>query len=286
MDPNSRSPGQITAGRVRDFVRQFQHDDLVEAALRTVEHIELIGRRNIADSLRAVVDRAQEPSGTSLCVFGANKDSSAVNVYYAQDVAEEIGLTTRSLSEAVAIERPIVLVDDFLGSGTQAISILEQWLGVEPTVDLHEGEREPLPPSLRNRLLDVPTTVVFAAGWEEGKRRLENRASELGFKNLTVQVVRDAASLPVAFGRGIFQSPEIEQRFRERCEAIGMQLLLIEGGGHDEAWARARAVGYGNRGVLIAFPYNTPAQTLTCLWATGIVDGVKWQPLLRRRAKL
>lgn len=47
-----------------------------------------------------------------------------------------------------------------------------------------------------------------------------------------------------------------------------------------------RALGHGNRAMLLVFPYNVPTQTITVIREAGIVDGVAWQPLLRRRKKL
>jgi hypothetical protein len=42
---------------------------------------------------------------------------------------------------------------------------------------------------------------------------------------------------------------------------------------------------YGNRAMLLVSGYNVPTQVLTCLWQDGMVDGVHWQSLLRRRKK-
>jgi len=46
--------------------------------------------------------------------------------------------------------------------------------------------------------------------------------------------------------------------------------------------ARARLLGYGNRGLLLASTYNTPAATLSCLWKENR-PAVEWTPLLPRR---
>ena len=57
--------------------------------------------------------------------------------------------------------------------------------------------------------------------------------------------------------------------------------------GKTDAGKRAadRSFGYGNRAMLVAFPYNVPSQTLTCIWKQGVVNGAEWFPLIARRKK-
>jgi len=117
---------------------------------------------------------------------------------------------------------------------------------------------------------------------QRGVERLRSRLGELELNALVEAMQLD---LPQAFGRNLFSSAKKEQRFKKKCEEIGLALLLNEAGGHDEAWARARVLGYGNEALLVVFSHNTPAQTLTCLWKTGLVNGIPWMPLFPRRAK-
>ena len=66
---------------------------------------------------------------------------------------------------------------------------------------------------------------------------------------------------------------EARTELEERCRDIGMQ-LLDDNPRHDREWRAKRALGYGNEAFTVVFPYNTPTQTLTCLWKSGKVDGV------------
>ena len=38
--------------------------------------------------------------------------------------------------------------------------------------------------------------------------------------------------------------------------------------------------------MLLGSPFNIPTQTLTLLWGGGKVDGIPWEPLMRRRKKV
>jgi deoxynucleoside triphosphate triphosphohydrolase SAMHD1 len=56
--------------------------------------------------------------------------------------------------------------------------------------------------------------------------------------------------------------------------------------GEIERKASERCLGYGNRAMLLASPFNVPTQTLTVFWAAGNVRGVQWDPLMARRKKV
>lgn len=101
----------------------------------------------------------------------------------------------------------------------------------------------------------------------------------------TVHVGMTDEKLPRLCDLSFSESQVNESEFCELCRRIGVSLLLNPGLEHDEQWAQARSLGYGNRANLVIFPYNTPAQTLTCLWADGIYDGIPWTPLFPRRRK-
>ncbi len=62
-------------------------------------------------------------------------------------------------------------------------------------------------------------------------------------------------------------------------------MLLDPGSDHDDEWAAGRALGYGNDAFLVLFGYNTPTQTLTCIWKDGMYEGVPWMALFPRRPK-
>jgi hypothetical protein len=100
----------------------------------------------------------------------------------------------------------------------------------------------------------------------------------------------EETALPFAFDGVLSEvEPQVVQAFKNRCREIGSALIasaeLAEGRSEDGK-AEQRALGYGNRGMLLASPFNVPAQTLTAFWAKGLVDGVDWHPLMLRRKKI
>ncbi len=270
----SKKGSVFSRQRVEAWVQQFglEHAD---HALAAAQRIHLVGRDEIKAAVAAFLASGDGPpfAGASITPLGDAKDSSALTTYFAGDVP---GPRLYNLGEALRKEAPILFAEDFVGTGAQTITILESWLGLPLTRDLHEERDDPLPDHLRQALLDRPLALVYAAGRQEGADEVRKAARAMG---LNIKVHLHDPSAPVAF------RTEADEAFQERCRQIGEQLLHDEDPEHDEVWVAERALGYGNEGFLVAFPYNTPTQALTCLWKAGEVDGVEWVPLSPRRPK-
>ena len=272
----------INEDRAMNWLRQFESDELTDAALQVLANVRMVGRRSIASTLRNFLQHHEDLHGGALCPLGEPKDSSAILTYYSEDVAPEFGLVVQSLREALTTDKPVILVDDFIGSGRQSISLFEHLLGVERTVELNEVREQALPENLQEALRTRSVAVVFAAGTTEGAQRLQVRLAELG---VNAEVHVGLLELPTVRDERIFASPRQQAAFLERCAYVGKQLLINEEVGHSAKWAEDKGLGYGDSGYLVIFPYNTPTQTLTALWAGGDVDGVPWEPLFPRRPK-
>lgn len=271
----------LSPERVLAWLRQFPAE-FTDRPLQLLEEMHLVGRRDVVEALKGFL--ASSAGGSfaagALCPLGEPKDSSAVTTYWAGDGRRSDGLQVLSLGDALAqSDLPIVFVEDFIGSGQQSVSILEAWLDVEPTTDLRE-ERKPLSSDAAKQLRERDLAFVFAAGQDEGATKLRQRAQELG---LSAQVFLAVDSAPKAF-----DGPKGKDRdkLKEFCRSVGHELLLDpDDSDHDEEWATDRALGYGNDAFLVLFGYNTPTQTLTCIWKDGTYEDVPWMALFPRRPK-
>lgn len=264
--------------RIQAWLRQFPAG-LEDEPLRLLEEMRLVARHEVVGALTRFLagEPGQAFAAGTLCPFGAPKDSSAVTTYWAGDEAPD-GMTVQPLAETlVRRDGPIVFVEDFIGSGQQSVSILEAWLGEEQTTDLGE-QREPLTPEAAAQLRRRKLGFVFAAGQTEGVSTLKARAEAL---ELDIEVFLGIEAAPRAFGGG----SDSRHRLEKFCREVGHELLLDPVRGHDEEWAAKRALGYGNNSFLVLFGYNTPSQTLTCIWKEGRYAGLPWMPLFPRRKK-
>jgi hypothetical protein len=261
--------------RVEAWVQQFG-PAFSDQALALAQRVSLVGRDSINQAVRGFLaaEKGAAFAQASITPLGDAKDSSAPTTYYAGDVAPRI----HNLGESLRMAAPILFAEDFVGSGNQTITILQSWFGIEPDEDLHEERDEPLPEQLQLALRERPLALIYAAGRREGATAVEEAAQAMGL-DLAVHLHEEDA--PTAFaGAGP------DDAFERRCREVGEQLLTDDNPDHDAAWVAQRVLGYGNMGFLVVFPYNTPTQTLTCLWKDGVVDGVPWVPLLPRRRKV
>ena len=276
--------------RVRDFVRQFA-PEFAGAALATVEEIEILGRQTMNSAIREFFQKdenLEKYQGGSIVPLGQAKDGSAVVGYGVMDSASEFGCEVRNLNDALAIDGPLVFVDDFLGRGSSSVSILQALLGVPASENLHENRPNRLPERLITELRERAVAFVFSAAFDDGRISLPNALAELGFKNppIYTQKVQSqiAGSCPKKTSPTRLLDSEYES-FVQECRRLGVQLLDDGEPRHDAAWRGERA-GYGNHGALLIFPYNTPTVTLTVLWKSGTADGSAWRALFPRRKKL
>jgi HD superfamily phosphohydrolase len=265
--------------RVFDWLKQFG-TEFGDEPLRLLERLRLVGREQVVGALQEFLDEhSPQFEDTSVCPLGTAKDSSAITAYYAEDLKE---VTVLPVLEALGREAPIVFIDDFVGSGQQAVSILEAWFGAEPTTELNEERGDPLSGDMQGALRNRPLGFVFASGRADGIKLLEDAFERLELKDAVAYLIDD----PVAPRAFVGKKSEQRQKLEEYCQGVGLQLLDDGKERHNLEWREQRALGYGNEAFLVTFPYNTPTHTLTCLWKSGKVDGIDWTALLPRRTKL
>lgn len=276
----------------KDWLRQFDDEAHVKCALRLLPNVKMLDRNSLYQTLELFVGAHGEFKGGWVAPFGEIKDSGSIQANFAGD-AKAAGLISDlgSLEQYVArgMKSPIIFVDDFVGSGNQARDVLAAMLDRDD-LRSHLGERrEKLPKNQADAMLTVPVAFVFIAGWNLGLEAIRDISPQLGL-TATAFASRTDGQLPFAAdfltpGGGI--TAESVAAFIGRCEEIGRQLNISQP--REEAMpaekVEERKLGYGNRGMLLVTPFNTPTQTLTALWMDGEVDGQPWKALFPRRKK-
>jgi hypothetical protein len=270
---------------VLTWLRQFGSDEEIDCALRMLQAVKVLTRREVRTAVEEFLTANEDFRGCHVCQLGGPRDSSAIITYYAQDLAENWQLNVTSLQQALAEDdRPILFVDDFLGTGRQAVSIVKLWLGEGYDERLDEDHGPSLPTKQARELKGRRLGFAFVFGTTAGKDKLTGELGNSGI-NATVHVHQNEAVLPRAFSGASVQytSQGAADRFKARCELIGRHLLESQQVSAEKI--DDRVLGYGNNAYLVAFPYNVPTATLTLLWSEGKVDEIDWMPLLPRRKK-
>jgi HD superfamily phosphohydrolase len=277
---------QIDAGsvvlderRVELWVSQFETEDQIEVALAAVKVIQICGRGNYTTALRTFLEQNASTFGDfSVCALGDAKDSGNIVAYCSGD----LGISPLSFKDCIASGKPIILLDDFIGSGGQGRTIVADWYA-DPDRALTEGRRTKLTQEEQRRLSEIPLAFVFAAGWSEGMKELLEACREKGI-NSTGYIYQEDRVIPSIFNDQFKVLPG-HNAFLDRARDVARQLLKVRHPDWRDDKLEQRLLGYGNQGLLLTFPHNTPSQTLTCLWESGTYNGQNWTPLLPRRAK-
>lgn len=271
--------------RIRSWLRQFRSDVEIDCALKILENLKVLRRKDVTAALQSFVAKHSAYQNAYVCPFGGPNDSSAFLTYFAGD---DRSFEARSLSDALQgdPERGIIFIDDIVGSGNQSATIVKNWFGKADQTSLDEDHGSPLSQPLQELLAKRKLAFVFVYGLEDGIKTLVATLQELKLTEVTyVHTLAD--NLPTLESALC----EIEKTGREqfilRCREIGGALLKdYDGQQRSDEWIGARALGYGNHGYLLVFPYNIPSQTLTMLWCSGNVAEWEWLPLLPRRKKV
>jgi hypothetical protein len=260
--------------------------------MRLLANVKMLDREDLYQAMTRFLKTHPEFEGAWVAPFGDTKDSGIIQSYYAEDArAQGLISESGSLERYVARGdgRPIIFVDDICGSGSQACDILAAMLGREELRRKLGEHREKLPEEQATVLRSVPLAFLFVAGWKAGLDAIREICPQLGlnakvFAMLTDDELQFAPDVLVKEGA---ITRETADAFMIRCAEIGRQLIRCKPRPEPLApdVVEERALGYGNRGLLLVTSYNTPSHTLTALWEEGVVDGQPWKPLFPRRKK-
>ncbi len=277
-----RMPGPLADERIRGWLAQFEDEKLITFGLRVLSKMKMIGRPMFVQAVRDFCHKHPVFDNGVLVALGDARDSGRIVTYLAQDA----GLPAMELEQAMSEQRPILFVDDFIGSGSQATGILADWFGEteEGSAKLGEKTRRKLRDDQIECLKTQPLAYIFAAGWRKGAEKLRVACLQRQLR-AEVHVGVPEETLPTLWDADLAEPEGLREAFCQRSQEIARQLLRGTHPNWDLIKLNSRLLGYGNRGLLITFPYNTPTQTLTCMWASGTYQGVKWTPLHPRRPK-
>ena len=273
---------EAMAERIRSWLAQYRDDQAIEGALEAIERIRILSRDDTHAALRSFAKKHPEFVGATIIPFGDLKDSGVIQGYLSRGLEDIFPhLTTVEKAAEVGGDAPVVFVDDFIGSGKQASDVIGTWFDDDDLKKSELGEaRFAFQERERTFLKNRPVGFVFVAGWDDGLARIKEAAEKVGI-NATVDVFIPESEIPFAFnGEG---RSAASLAFERESQKIGESLLAARG--KDEEKQKERALGYGNRAMLLASRLNVPTQTLTSFWMDGTHDGVDWHALIRRKDK-
>jgi HD superfamily phosphohydrolase len=272
---------------IRRWLSQFRDPSSIDCALRMLQNIRVLGRPEVVEALKSFVKVHPEFEMSLVCGLGSPKDSGGIASYFSQDLGGMLVEEVVALDDAVRRggSNSIIFVDDFSSSGRQFSDIVGWWFGIDK-LKIGLGEkRDKLSPEANQYLKNRKVGFVFVAAWDEGMKLARDVVIPEAQLDAVVYAYLRETDIPFAFENVLVDVPDEQRRaFEKRCAEIGKAIRLSKGETAEKA--EMRALGYGNRAMLLASTVNVPSQTLTCIWDHGQYDGAEWIPLLPRRRKI
>lgn len=295
---------RVTVANIMAYICQFPID-LQKSALELLRHIEVIDDTVLAN---AIVDYYKlldqnKRKNTALVPLGAIWDSASHLTYRLRLLRHEKQNINLFIPEFTTLNDAVVkrserllFFDDNVNSGSQALNILAEWLGVKlpEKLDLKERHVQKLGREAIRKLRKMPINFVFAIGPYNASDRIKsclNKYLKIPESNITVHVQRELLD-----SQKIFSGPDSPfkssqcMKLKAFYRSVGEGLMLNEPQ-KTKAIAESRALGDENAEGRYIFPYNVPTMTLTALWCAGeYYDSasskkIKWVPLTERRRR-
>ena len=274
--------------RAYAWLDQFDTDEEIECGLVLLQKAKLIGRADVVAAVRSFIQDNREFAAASVISLSQGNDSSQIVQYFTADIGGDLTFFG-SLKEAAKAEKsaPVIVVDDFCGSGNQWANLIGSLFGDADLqkADLNEQRSLALEPE-RDFLRGRKVAFIFTAGWTAGRDAVLDAARKVG---MDVQVHVHITEGQIPFASTALEDSDVREHteaFLAKAASVGERLLHA----NEPQWSaekiETRKLGYGNRAMLLFFPYNAPSQSLTCMWAEGVIDGESWEPLVRRRKKV
>ncbi|MCM1535027.1 MAG: HD domain-containing protein [Clostridium sp.] len=228
--------------------------------------------------------------------LGGLRDSARHMTYFWNDV-QVPGLiieTEKGLEELLEMDEvnKIIFYDDGSYSGTQLISIMQEYMGISKrrTKEHHVQE---LSDCHKEVLKKKQIEFFFFAFNRNSEQEIANDLREMGLQNVVFEYIEDmSTSCLEAGGMVEFENDEQRELVKSVLKEIGISVLnstKMENDSYKDGWNKPRiekaALGYNDAQQMIFLKSSVPTYTITAFWAEGQYKGMEWKPLFRRTKK-
>jgi len=299
------SVAQIVAF-LKQFIRVDGYSrDLIAGMVCLLEHIDLLTREKIVDSLYNMIteisiDQKVPLNSINFSVLGNIQDSSYHMSYYMNDVKSRFSeeLSVRSIRDILLStnedESIIVFIDDAYYSGTQLVCIFQEMMGIplEKRI-IRENHDVQLESHQIKKLKKKKCILCFCYSNMLKTDVIKKSLSDLGLNIKMYWHKPFPEPLFSSDGCAPFTSDSQKHKLMKCLKRIGYEILSSKkktDSGYSEGWDEERlqecSLGYSDAQQCLVLPWNTPTYTLTPLWAEGFLEnGTPWRPLFPRLSK-
>lgn len=263
--------------RLLTFLDQFP-ERLVGPMVLALERLRFLDRQELGVNFARFVEETAPGSTNAGLTTDPAKSANLLSYYLADDHGP---FGQRKLVHIPGGD-DLCLFDDFLMSGKQARTAVQQLLGLRADLDEHLADE--LAPHEASAFRERRIHFRFAAAHTTGVRALEQLIAEIPLQaDVCAMRIIDNDTLKQAMGADEYD--ELAGFLGD----VGYALLTSTKQVEDpvkwtERLCRKRALGYSGFELLVASFYNVPTTTVTALWANGLYRNQPWVPLLPRRS--
>lgn len=296
---------RITKEKLELFLKQFlcacedKHKcrSLLEGICILLENALIIDRAYISHNLASKFsDLAQGADKLYVVPLGSLQDSAKHMTYFCNDV-QCPGLTIeteKSLEELLQMDTVdrIIFFDDGSYSGTQLVSIMQEYMGVAERKTQEEHVKE-LPEECKELLCKKDIWFFFCAFNKNNEEDIRAELKQTGLEKISFDYIEDmSVQCLEAEKDSWFKNKEQRKLTRKVLYEIGLSVLRsskMSGDTYKEGWSQERieqgALGYNNAQQMVFLKSSVPTYTITAFWAEGIYKGIAWEPLFKRTKK-
>lgn len=296
---------RITSKSLETFLKQFmcvcesksKCKSLLQGVCVLLEHALIFDRDYISRRLTPKVNElAQGDNELYVVPLGSLRDSAKHMMYFWNDIScpGVVIETEKSLEELLRMEavNRIIFFDDGSCSGTQMISIMQEYMGIaeRKTREVHVKE---LSKEDKDALREKDVLFFFCAFNEDKEKGIRTELKKIGLEKVSFAYVEDMSIQCLETGRdGWFDSREQRELTKKVLGEIGLSLMRstkMPGGVCKENWDVERieqaALGYNDAQQMVFLKSSVPTYTITAFWAEGMYEDMEWKPLFRRTKK-
>lgn len=296
---------RITAGRLEAYLKQFmcacgdksKCQSVLEGICILLNKALVLDREYIGHKFPGkFISLAGSEKKLYMVPLGNLRDSAKHMTYFWNDLNCP-GLkieTDKSLDELLRMDavRKIVFYDDGSYSGTQMVSIMQEYMGVAER-KTQEKHVEELPEEYKNALREKDICFFFCAFNKDRESDLREELKKMGLGKVSFEYVEDMRVGCLEHERDSwFKDSEQRELIKSILNDIGLSLMLsskMPKGQCKEGWSQERieraALGYNNSQQMVILKSSVPTYTITAFWAEGLYKNIEWKPLFRRTRK-
>lgn len=296
---------KITKQEVKNFFRQLmcacreksKCKDLLKGVCILLEKALFVNRSFLSQKLESKAgELTQGSKSLHIVPLGSLRDSAKHMAYFWNDVQiPDVKIVTeKPLEELLRAEDvdQITFFDDGSYSGTQMISIMQEYMGVkERKTDEHHVEE--LPDECKKALKEKQIRFLFVAYNKSKEEDMIKELNKIGLKNISFHYIEDISIQKLEAGEHTwFENEEQRNLAKEVLHDVGLSIIRsikMPEGVYKAGWDLERvenaALGYNDAQQMVFLKSSVPTYTITAFWETGTYNNFEWKPLFRRTKK-